>query len=77
MLKTMSKFTCIIGRLGSGHAIKTLNNYVSVGSIIALCNALVAGQKLGLDPQTMIDILNIGIGKIFSTTYSMRDEAGF
>ena len=77
VLKTMSKFTCIIGRLGSGHAIKTLNNYVSVGSIIALCNALVAGQKLGLDPQTMIDILNIGTGENFSTTYSMRDEAGF
>ena len=77
VLKTMSKFTCIIGRLGPGHAIKTLNNYVSVGSIIALCNALVAGQKLGLDPQTMIDILNIGTGKNFSTTYSMRDEAGF
>ena len=38
---------------------------------------LVASQKLGLDPQTMIDILNIGIGKNFSTTYSMRDEAGF
>ena len=56
---------------------KTLSNYVSVGSIIALCDALVASQKLGLDPQTMIDILNIGTGKNFSTTYSMRNEAGF
>jgi len=77
MLKTMSKFTCVIGRLGLGHAMKTLNNYVSVGSIIALCGALVAGQKLGLDPQTMIDILNMGTGKTFRTAYSMRDEAGF
>ena len=56
---------------------KTLNNYVSVGSIIALCDALVAGQKLGLDPQTIIDILNMGTRKNFSTAYSMRDEVGF
>src|SRR5438874_13521905 len=35
VLKTMSKFAFVMGRLGSGHAMKTLNNYVSVGSIIA------------------------------------------
>ena len=53
---------------------KTLNNYVSVGSIIALCDSLVAGQKFGLDPKTMIDVLNVGTGRNFSTAYSMRDE---
>lgn len=74
VLKAMSKYVFVMGGLGSGHAMKTLNNYVSVGSIIALCDALVAGQKFGLDPEVMVDVLNVGTGRNFSTAYSMRDE---
>lgn len=74
VLKTMCKYTFVMGGCGSGHAMKTLNNYVSVGSIIALCDALVAGQKFGLDPGQMVDVLNVGTGRNFSTAYSMRDE---
>ncbi|KAF2453701.1 2-hydroxy-3-oxopropionate reductase [Lineolata rhizophorae] len=74
VLDAMSKYTFVMGRLGAGHAMKTLNNYVSVGSIIALCDALVAGQKFGLDPNVMLDVLNVGTGKNFSTAYSMKEE---
>ncbi|KAF2178597.1 2-hydroxy-3-oxopropionate reductase [Zopfia rhizophila CBS 207.26] len=73
LLKDMSKYVFPMGRLGTGHTMKTLNNYVSVGSIIALCDALVTGQKLGLDPQTMIDVMNVGTGINFSTANSMRN----
>ncbi|KAF1995201.1 2-hydroxy-3-oxopropionate reductase [Amniculicola lignicola CBS 123094] len=73
ILKDMSKHVFPMGGLGAGHMMKTLNNYVSVGSIIALCDALVAGQKLGLDPQTMIDVMNVGTGVNFSTMYSMKN----
>lgn len=41
LLKDMSSHVFPMGSLGSGHIMKTLNNYVSVGSIIALCDALV------------------------------------
>ena len=41
ILKDMSTHVFPMGGLGSGHTMKTLNNYVSVGSIIALCDALV------------------------------------
>jgi 3-hydroxyisobutyrate dehydrogenase-like beta-hydroxyacid dehydrogenase len=74
LFKAMGKYIFPMGTSGSGHAMKTLNNYVSVGSIIALCDSLVAGQKFGLDPATMIDVLNVGTGRNFSTAYSMRDE---
>jgi 3-hydroxyisobutyrate dehydrogenase-like beta-hydroxyacid dehydrogenase len=74
VLKAMSKYVFVMGELGAGHAMKALNNYVSVGSIIALCDALVAGQKFGLDPGKMVDVLNVGTGRNFSTAYSMRDE---
>lgn len=42
ILKDMSTHVFPMGRLGAGHTMKTLNNYVSVGSIIALCDALVS-----------------------------------
>ncbi|KAE9369322.1 putative 6-phosphogluconate dehydrogenase protein [Stipitochalara longipes BDJ] len=74
LFQTMGKYIFPMGASGSGHAMKTLNNYVSVGSIIALCDSLVAGQKFGLNPATMIDVLNVGTGRNFSTAYSMRDE---
>ncbi|ORX97607.1 2-hydroxy-3-oxopropionate reductase [Clohesyomyces aquaticus] len=72
ILKDMSSHVFTMGGLGTGHTMKTLNNYVSVGSIIALCDALVTGQKLGLEPQTMIDVMNVGTGVNFSTKYSME-----
>jgi 3-hydroxyisobutyrate dehydrogenase-like beta-hydroxyacid dehydrogenase len=77
VLQAMSKYTFVMGQLGAGHAMKTLNNYVSVGSILALCDALVAGQKFGLDPRTMIDVLNVGTGRNFSTANSFRSEVRF
>ena len=42
ILKNMSTHVFHMGKLGTGHTMKTLNNYVSVGSIIALCDALVS-----------------------------------
>lgn len=42
ILRDMSTHVFPMGGLGSGHTMKTLNNYVSVGSIIALCDALVS-----------------------------------
>lgn len=41
ILKDMSTHVFPMGGLGAGHIMKTLNNYVSVGSIIALNDALV------------------------------------
>lgn len=45
VLRDMSTHVFPMGGLGSGHTMKTLNNYVSVGSIIALCDALVKGPE--------------------------------
>lgn len=47
VLKDMSTYVFPMGKLGTGHTMKTLNNYVSVGSIIALCDALVSGLRSG------------------------------
>ncbi len=50
------------GPLGAGHAIKALNNYVSAAGLVAACEAVVAGQRFGLDAAVIVDILNASSG---------------
>lgn len=45
VLRTMGKHVFVMGDLGAGHAMKTLNNYVSAASICGLCDALIAGER--------------------------------
>jgi len=74
VLKTMGKHVFHMGGLGAGHAMKTLNNYTSAASVLGLCDALIAGQKFGLDPQVMVDVMNVGTGVNFSTKESFRTD---
>lgn len=74
VLKTMGRHVFVMGELGAGHATKTLNNYTSAASILGLCDALVAGQKFGLDPAKMVDVMNVGTGVNFSTKESFRTD---
>lgn len=74
ILKTMGKHVFFMGELGAGHAMKTLNNYTSAASILGLCDALVAGQKFGLQPEKMVEVMNVGTGVNFSTKESFRTD---
>jgi 3-hydroxyisobutyrate dehydrogenase len=62
LLKTMGAVHRT-GRLGSGHAMKALNNYVSAAGLIATSEALVVGRQFGLAPQQMVEILNASSGR--------------
>ncbi|PVH95341.1 2-hydroxy-3-oxopropionate reductase [Periconia macrospinosa] len=73
ILKHMSSHVFPMGCLGSGNTMQTLNSYVNASSMIALCDSLVTGQKLGMDPQTMIDVMNVGTGANFTTKYLMKN----
>ena len=55
------------GPLGSGHAMKALNNLVSAGGFLIGIEALLVGTKFGIDPVTMVDILNVSSGVNNST----------
>jgi 3-hydroxyisobutyrate dehydrogenase len=60
------------GPLGSGHAIKALNNYVNAAGLVATCEALIAGQRFGLDPGVIVDILNASSGMNNTTKNKVR-----
>jgi len=55
------------GGLGSGHATKALNNYLGAAGTVAGMEALLVGQKFGLNPRTLIDVINASTGKNSTT----------
>ncbi len=62
------------GPLGSGHAMKSLNNYVAAAGFTAASEAMLVGEKFGLDPATMIDIMDVSTGRNFSTEYTIKEH---
>lgn len=55
------------GGLGSGHATKALNNYLGAAGTVAGMEALLIGEKFGLDPKTLIAVINASTGKNSTT----------
>ena len=75
VLRVMGKHIFYMGSLGKGHVMKTFNNYYGAAAIMATAGSLVAGQKFGLDPIQMIDVLNVGTGSSFPTLKTFNDAA--
>lgn len=67
LLATMGKQIFHAGPLGAGHAVKALNNYVSAAGLVAASEAVIAGTRFGLKPETIVDILNASSGMNNST----------
>jgi 3-hydroxyisobutyrate dehydrogenase len=74
IIDTMSANIFRTGPLGSGHAMKALNNYVGGAAFVATCEALVVGTKFGLDPAVMIEIMNVSTGRNFTTMMAAPNE---
>ena len=47
-------------RTGKAQTLKLLNNLLSATGMAASCEAFILGAKAGLDPQTMLEIINSG-----------------
>jgi 3-hydroxyisobutyrate dehydrogenase len=60
------------GAVGSGQAMKALNNLVSTGGFLIGIEALLIGQRFGLDPAVMTDVLNAATGMNNSTLKKFR-----
>jgi 3-hydroxyisobutyrate dehydrogenase len=67
LLLTMGKAIVETGMLGSGHAMKALNNYVSAAGLLAACEALKVGADFGIAPDKIVAVLNASTGKNNST----------
>ena len=61
-----------VGKLGAGHALKSLNNFVAAAGFIAATEALIAAQEYGLDPNLFLDVLSVSTGRNFSTEMTLK-----
>lgn len=57
----------VTGQLGSGHASKALNNYVSAAGLLASLEALAAAERFGVDPEVVLQVINASSGRNNST----------
>ncbi len=62
------------GPLGSGHAMKALNNFVSAAGLVAAAEAILVGRRFGLDPAVIVDVLNASTGRNNSTEVKMKQQ---
>lgn len=51
-----------VGDVGAGHAMKALNNLLSAIGLTAASEVIEAGRRFGLDPATMLQVLNRSTG---------------
>lgn len=63
-----------VGSLGAGHALKALNNLVAAAGFAAVSEALLIGKRFGLDPATLIEVLNASTGRNFATEVVMQEH---
>jgi len=72
LLRAMGRSIFRTGPLGSGHAMKALNNYVSGAGLVAAVEAIRVGRAFGLDPHVMVDVLNAFTGRNNSTEVKLK-----
>ena len=84
VLRAMGTSVHRCGGVGAGQAMKALNNLVSAGGFLIAVEALLMGQRFGLDAGLMVDVLNASTGMNNSTQKKMRQfvlsrrfDAGF
>jgi len=74
LLRTRGERLFDTGGMGSGHAMKALNNFVAAATFAACAEALLAGQRFGLDPKRMVEILNVSTGRNFHTDLVLQEH---
>jgi 3-hydroxyisobutyrate dehydrogenase len=67
LLAVLGKTVFHLGPIGSGHAMKSINNLITAVTFLATAEGLVIGKSYGLDPAVMTDVLNVSTGMSWIT----------
>jgi 3-hydroxyisobutyrate dehydrogenase len=68
VLERMGKRIVHCGEAGNGQVAKICNNMILGASMIAVSEAFVLGEKLGLSPQALFDVASASSGQCWSLT---------
>ena len=74
VLETLGERIFRTGPLGSGHAMKALNNFLGASAYTTAAEALAIGKRFGLDPRVMLDVINTSTGRSFNTEVVLKQE---
>ncbi|HEY7551720.1 MAG TPA: NAD(P)-dependent oxidoreductase, partial [Hyphomicrobiaceae bacterium] len=67
LLALMGRHVFHLGPVGSGHAMKTVNNLATALTVLGTTEAMLIGKAYGLTPSAMLDVLNVSTGRSFVT----------
>lgn len=63
LLAAMGQNIFHVGGIGTGHAMKLVNNMVSASCLTATAEAIVVAQRAGIDPKRACEIISVSSGK--------------
>lgn len=69
ILSVLGKNLFYLGGIGSGHAVKAINNFLSPTTMAATSEAIILALKLGLSPSRVIEVLQVSTGRSYSTDF--------
>jgi 3-hydroxyisobutyrate dehydrogenase len=72
ILECMGNTFFEVGKLGSGHAAKALNNVAAACNYAVLAEAMLVAERYGIDPEQLVDIINTSTGQSFISTVVMK-----
>jgi 3-hydroxyisobutyrate dehydrogenase-like beta-hydroxyacid dehydrogenase len=67
VLEAFSARIFYVGGSGSGHMAKALNNLLSATTLASAAEAVLLGERAGLDPEKLVEIINASSGRSAST----------
>lgn len=67
LLDRLGSRVILVGDVGTGHAIKALNNLLAATIFAATCEVFTVGTKFGLDPSIMREVINASSGGSYMT----------
>ncbi len=74
ILEPMAAHIFRTGAVGSGHALKTLNNMLSGLNTMAAAEVMLIGKRFGLDPEVMVDVINESTGMNSAMKRTMKSQ---
>lgn len=74
ILMTMGNQVHHLGKLGAGHAMKTINNVITAMTALATAEGMEIGKSFGLSPSAMVDVLNTSTGQSWWSTERLKQD---
>ena len=74
LLKVMGRQCFHLGPVGAGHVMKCLNNLITAMTFATAIEGMLVGRRFGLDPDAMVDVLNVSTGQSWLTQNHVRQR---